>query len=97
MLLNNEIDESIIKIFGIAARTSNTRCSDDADEAQGGDPPVLQSAGSFVHWQDIKSPNYRHRCMRTATAPEAQLGLHRLKIHYIGATVFYFKWTYYII
>lgn len=40
----------------------------------GGDPPVLQSAGSFVHWQDIKSPNYRQRCVRTAAAPEAQLG-----------------------
>lgn len=79
MLLNDEIDESVIKIFGIEAATTNTRCSDDADEARGGprlhpSPPVLQSAGSFVHWQNIKSPNYRQRCVRTATAPEAQLG-----------------------
>lgn len=71
----NEYNESILKIFGIAARTTNTRCSDDADEARGGGrPSVLQSAGSFVHWQDIRSPNYRHRCVRTAAAPEAQLG-----------------------
>lgn len=36
MLLNDEIDESVIKIFGIEAGTTNTRCSDDADEARGG-------------------------------------------------------------
>lgn len=39
---------------------------------EGGQSP--KPAGSFVHWQDINSPNYRHRCVRTATAPEAQLG-----------------------